>query len=1225
MRNLLISKKAYALFLLFTTLSFSNSYSQQLAFPSAMGAGAYASGGRGGVVVHVTNLNDSGIGSLRSALVDYQDQDRTIVFDVSGIINLNSNIVLSSPEQGGNASGGITIAGQTAPLGGITITGGKIRMFGVDNVIVRYLKFRETTPTDGCLSNTDGNNVIFDHLSASNTPDICFALTSNAEISTNKTIQYCLMAQSKNALIIGDTTPQGDVDYGEISVIRNAYYNISHRIPMKGGAAIKVDAINNIAHNWKSRLIRMDDWDFTLNHIGNYYQGGTNTTNVLKHCAYNNNPDGNYYIYNENNYMDPDETTPEYLNDESVVWTEYQNNFVPLPPEVFVTTPFPIKGNSNFTIYDSSELKSEVLPHVGAYKYIDDNGNVADYRDVYDTEHINGIDTDDASTRVTAIELPIQTLSNTRPTDFYQSNPHIPEVWFSANVPQGQDHNDLAPSGYTWLEEYLNQVDNVAPIPTVEVTGVEVTPNTLDLTIPETITLTVTITPNNATDQSGVWTSSDESIATVDANGTVTPISPGNVTITFTANDGNGEHFDSSDITVFPEAFQANAGPDQSICQGESVVLSASGGTTYLWSNGETTASIEVSPTVTTTFTVTAFDALGNSDEDTVTVTVNELPIAYAGDDQIICEGETVTLNATGGDEYLWSTGETTASISVTPSSNITYTVEVTTNGCSSTDDVSIMVSPLPNITVSNDVTIMEGQTTTLTVSGSDNYLWNTGETTESIDVAPSVTTTYTVTSTSVNGCTSTGEVTVTVVPEVVANAGEDVEICSGQDVILTATGGANYTWSNGATTSQITVSPSVTTTYTVIVEDDFGNSDSDSVVVTVNEIPVLTVSDDITIVEGDSIQLSVTGASNYEWSTGETSNTITVSPSTTTTYSVTGSTGTCSSQAQVTVTVEALLVVSAGEDEQVCQDDSYEVVLTATSGDSYLWSTGETTQSIIVSPLSTTTYSVTVTSGIQQDTDDVTVFVNPNPDVVILNGETVDIMSGDFVTLSASGANTYEWNNGATQPNIAVSPSQTTTYEVRGYIGDCYDEKQVTVNVIPEVIADAGEDQEICLGDVVTLTANGGDEYVWSTGETTQSIQVAPTVTTEYTVTVFNALDFDEDTVVVFVDTDCNNSSVGQDPVEDPDEGESLDFSFSVFPNPANEYVNIKLSGSDYLTGLYLYDITGKLIYQKKVENDNQNMSTTTRIDVSGLRPGIYLVKLADIRREVYKRLIVR
>ncbi|MCB0400202.1 MAG: Ig-like domain-containing protein [Winogradskyella sp.] len=1360
LKNLLIYKKSYAIFLLFISLFFTSIYSQQLAFPSAMGAGAYASGGRGGIVVHVTNLNDSGIGSLRSALVDYQDQDRTIVFDVSGIINLNSDIVISSPEQGGNATGGITLAGQTAPLGGITITGGKIRMFGVDNVIVRYLKFRETTPTDGCLSNTDGNNVIFDHLSASNTPDICFALTSNIEISTDKTIQYCLMAQSKNALIIGDTTPQGDVDYGEISVIRNAYYNISHRIPMKGGAAIKVDAINNIAHNWKSRLIRMDDWDFTLNHIGNYYQGGTNTTNVLKHCAYNNNPDGNYYIYNENNYMDPAETTPAYETDESVVWTEYQNNFQPLPADVFVTTPFPLKGNTNFTIYDSSELKTEVLPQIGAYKYINDNGNVAEYRDIYDTEHINGIDIDDASTRVTAIELPIQTLSNVRPGNFYQSNPHIPEVWFTANVPNGQDHNDLSPNGYTWLEEYLNQVDNTAPVPVVDVTGVDVTPDTAEIFIPDTISLTATITPSNATDQSGVWTSSDESIATVDNNGIVTPIAVGEVTITFTTNDGGFS--DISVITVFPEAFEANAGPDQDICQGESVTLSASGGTTYLWSNGETTASIEVSPTVTTTYTVTAFDDFGNSDDDSVTVTVNETPIAEAGNDQTICEGDTVILTASGGTTYLWSDGQTTASISVTPSADTTYTVEVTSNSCSSTDDVTVFVNPLPSITVSNDVTIMEGETTTLSVSGSDNYLWSTGETTASIDVTPSATTTYTVSSTSVNGCTSNGEVTVTVVPELIADAGEDVEICNGEEVVLiasgginyiwntgettaqitvspnatttytvtaedgfgntdsdsvtvnvlespdisvsgdvtimsgesasifatggdnylwstgettdiivvspsvtttytvvstnqncqdteqvtvtvvpeliadagddveicngeevvlTASGGINYTWNTGETTAQITVSPNTTTTYTVTVEDNFGNSDTDEVTVVVNDLPTLVITEDLMIIEGESVQLTVSGASTYQWSTGETSATIIVNPNITTTYTVTGTTATCSSQVQVTVTVEELLVVSAGQDEQVCEDDSYEVVLTATQGDSYLWSTGETTQSIVVSPLSTTTYSVTVTSGIQEDTDDVTVFVNPNPDVVILNGESVDIMSGDFVTLSASGANTYEWNNGATQPNIAVSPSQTTTYEVRGYIGDCYDEKQVTVNVIPEVEADAGEDQEICLGDVVTLTATGGDEYAWSTGETTQSIQVSPTETTEYTVTVFNALDFDEDTVTVFVDNNCNDGVVVDDPVDGPD----LEFEFSVYPNPATEYIDIRLSGSDQLTGFYLYDLTGKLIYQKRVENVSLSVSSTTRVDVSSLQPGIYLVKLIDVQRELYKRVIVR
>jgi hypothetical protein len=1224
LKALLNSKVYCKINLLFITLALSSSYAQQLAFPTAMGAGAYATGGRGGIVLHVTNLNDSGAGSLRDALVTYQDQDRTIVFDVSGVINLNSNIILSSPEQGGSATGGITIAGQTAPLGGITITGGKIRMFGVDNVIVRYLKFRETTPTDGCLSNTDGNDVIFDHLSASNTPDICFALTSNAEISTNKTIQYSLMAQSKNALIIGDTTPQGDVDYGDISVIRNAYYNISHRIPFKGGAAIKVDAVNNIAHNWKSRLIRMDDWDYTLNHIGNYYQGGTNTTNILKHCSYNNNPDGNYFIYNENNYMDPNETTAAYETDESVVWTEYQNNFESLPVETFVNSQFPLKGNSNYTIYDSSELKTEVLPQVGAYKYIDNNGNVAEYRDIYDTEHINGIDIDDASTRVTAIELPIQTLSNNRPGDFYQSNLHIPEVWFTANVPNGEDHNDIAPSGYTWLEEYLNQVDNTAPVPVVDVTGLDVTPDTAEIVIPETITLTAAIIPNNATDQTGVWESSDEAIATVDANGTVTPVSVGNVSITFTTNDGG--FTDTSIITVFPEAFEADAGTDQTICQGESVVLLASGGISYLWDNGETTAQIIVSPTVTTTYTVTAFDDSGNSDDDSVTITVDELPVADAGDDQTICEGDTVVLIASGGDQYLWSNGETSASISVTPSSDITYSVEVTSNNCTSTDDVSVFVNPIPNITVSNDVTIMDGESTTLSISGSDNYLWSTGETTAQITVSPTITTTYTVGSTSINGCTSNGEVTVTVVPEVNADAGEDVMICNGDSIVLTASGGINYVWNTGETTEQITVNPSATTTYSVTVEDNFGNSDTDSVTVTVNDLPTLTITENLTIIEGESAQLIVSGATEYEWSTSETTDTITVTPTTTTTYTVIGTIGNCSTQAQVTVTVEELLIVSAGQDENVCEEDSYEVVLTASSGDGYLWSTGETTQSITVSPLSTTTYTVTVTQGIQEDSDEVTVFVNPNPNVVILNGESVNIMSGDFVTLSASGANTYEWNNGASQPNIAVSPSQTTAYEVRGFIGDCYDEKQVVVNVIPEVIADAGEDEEICLGDMVILTASGGDgseyEYVWSTGETTQSIQVSPTETTEYTVTVFSSLidDFDEDSVTVFVEIDCND-----DGVDEPIDGSALDFSFTVYPNPAADYVDIKLAGSDRLTNLYLYDITGKIIQEKRVENESLNVSSTTRLDVSSLKPGIYLIKMSDVERELYSRLIVR
>src|SRR5690606_608016 len=131
--------------------------------------------------------------------------------------------------------------------------------------------------------------------------------------------------------------------------------------------------------------------------------------------------------------------------------------------------------------------------------------------------------------------------------------------------------------------------------------------------------------------------------------------------------------------------------------------------------------------------------------------------------------------------------------------------------------------------------------------------------------------------------------------------------------------------------------------------------------------------------------------------------------------------------------------------------------------------------------PNSTTTYTVTVFSGDLQDTDDVTVFVNPNPNVIITNGTDATILAGEFITLSATGANSYHWSNGANQPNIAVSPNATTTYAVTGYINNCSDEKQITVSVLQHVDANAGDDVTTCVNEPVTLTATGtgGDEYL--------------------------------------------------------------------------------------------------------------------------------------------------
>src|SRR5581483_3284081 len=150
-------------------LSLSQARAQVVAFPGAYGFGAMTTGGRGGTVYHVTNLNDSGAGSFRDAV---SVGNRIVVFDVGGYITLSSEVAMK---------GNITVAGQTAPGGGIGIQGREVSFGSQSNIIVRHVRFRPGSgapSTDNCLNFYQAHNVILDHVSVE------FASWNNMDATT---------------------------------------------------------------------------------------------------------------------------------------------------------------------------------------------------------------------------------------------------------------------------------------------------------------------------------------------------------------------------------------------------------------------------------------------------------------------------------------------------------------------------------------------------------------------------------------------------------------------------------------------------------------------------------------------------------------------------------------------------------------------------------------------------------------------------------------------------------------------------------------------------------------------------------------------------------------------------------------------------------------------------------------------------------------------------------
>jgi hypothetical protein len=546
-----------------------------------------------------------------------------------------------------------------------------------------------------------------------------------------------------------------------------------------------------------------------------------------------------------------------------------------------------------------------------------------------------------------------------------------------------------------------------------------------------------------------------------------------------------------------------NGGGSQTICSGHAITLTASGANAYIWSTGAATNSISVNPTATTIYTVSGTNAGGCSGTATTTVTVNATPTVSISGDQTICTGQTLTLVAAGATTYVWSTGATSASISVSPITTTVYTVTGTSNGCSQSVANTVPVNITPTITVTGNMALCSSPTTTLTASGANTYSWSTGATTASIAVSPTATTVYTVTGTSISGCKNSATSTVTVNQSLPITIAGSQTICSGQTTTLTATGATGYNWSTTATTASIAVSPTATTVYTVTGTNPGGCSGTGTATVTVNSNLSLSISGTQTVCSNQATTLTATGATSYTWNTGVTTASISVNPSVTTIYTVNGVSGACRGTATATVAVNAAPALSVSGVLAICSTPT--TALTATGASTYTWSTGATTASVVVSPTTTTVYTLSGTNpnGCQSSIT-TTVTVDQNLSLVV--GGIKTICAGNSTTLTASGANSYTWSTGPHGASITVSPTSTAIYSLTasssaGCVGSLMD----TVTVIPLPAISISGNQNLCPGQTTVLTASGANTYAWSTGANSSSVTVSPSGTTVYTVTGTN------------------------------------------------------------------------------------------------------------------------
>ncbi len=590
-------------------------------------------------------------------------------------------------------------------------------------------------------------------------------------------------------------------------------------------------------------------------------------------------------------------------------------------------------------------------------------------------------------------------------------------------------------------------------------------------------------------------------------------------------------------VTVLPSpVLTANS---QTICSSGSATLIASGSTSYTWSpatnlSSVNSATVVANPTATTVYTLNGSNGSCMASPITVTVHVVTTPTLTVNS-ATICPGGTSTLTASGAGTYTWGPATNLSSangsvVTANPASTSVYTVSGSISNCGgAVATATVTVLSVPVITV-NSHSICPSGAATLTASGAATYTWSpaasvSSSTGSTVTANPTVTTVYTITATS--GACAIAPVTATV--SVVANpviTAASQTVCGTSQAVLTANGATSYTWSpatglSATTGNTVTANPQTTMVYTISGGNGSCQAAPVTLTLTVIQLPVLSVSSTSLCASGSAI-LTASGASSYSWTpssglSASTGSMVTANPASTTIYTVTGIINTCPVAATSTLTVVPVNDADFNYPASVyCLSSSANPapVITGVTGGSFSASPvglaiDQITGIIDLALSSQNSYTVSYTTqGICNETKNFAVNINATPSLSVNSASVCEGGHALLVATPSASGGSYKWQPGNhTAGSISISPAASSTYTVTYTLNGCTvsETSKVEVKSSPAVIITPSSTY-VAEGDELTLTASGGERFLWGEGSFGSSIRLRPSQTAEYCVTASNS-----------------------------------------------------------------------------------------------------------------------